>query len=238
MHRGGSDIQIPFCVNAGTSTGAAHTLEVDGVQLSFGEKHVLQSVYLKVRTGCVTGLLGRNGSGKSCLMRIAHGSLDIPNKSVRIDGKWVARAYEHGVMYAPQHGFVLGGRLVENVLRDYGLDFENFLARFPTMEPHRSSPTVILSGGERRILEVFIVLASPWSRFCLLDEPFSQVSPLHTGVLKAMMKEAARDGKGILISDHLYRDVCGIAADLYLISDRATRRVDSPDDLHKYGYIR
>ena len=129
--------------------GAAHTLEVDGVQLSFGEKHILQSVYLKVQTGCVTGLLGRNGSGKSCLMRIAHGSLDIPNKSVRIDGDWVAHAYEHGVMYAPQHGFVPGGRLVENILRDYGLDFESLITRFPAMEPFRSSPTAILSGGER-----------------------------------------------------------------------------------------
>ncbi len=228
MHGGGSDIQSPVI----------HTLEVDGVQLSFGDKHVLQSVWLKVAAGRVTGLLGRNGSGKSCLMRIMHGSLDIPDKSVRIDGKWVARAYEHGVMYAPQHGFIPGGRLVRNALRDYGLDFESLLARFPAMRPHSSSPVAVLSGGERRILEVFIVLASPWARFCLLDEPFSQVSPLHAGILKAIIGEAALSGKGILISDHLYRDVCEISGDLYIIATRATRPVSSPDDLRKYGYIK
>ncbi len=230
MHGGGGDIQPVL----------THTLEIDGVQLSFGGRPVLQSVYVSVAAGRVTGLLGRNGSGKSCLMRLMHGSFDIPDKSVRIDGRWVARACEHGVMYAPQHGFIPRGRLVRNALRDYGLGFECFADAFPAMERHRDSPVATLSGGERRILEVFIVLSSPWSRFCLLDEPFSQVSPLHAGVLKELIVRTARDGgkrKGILVSDHLYRDVCEIADDLYLIADRSTRPVVSPDDLRKYGYI-
>jgi ABC-type lipopolysaccharide export system ATPase subunit len=214
------------------------TLEVDGVQLSFGERSVLQSIYLKVSTGCVTGLLGRNGCGKSCLMRIIHGTLDAPGKSVRIDGRWIERGYEHGVMYALQHGFAPAGRLAGNVLKDYGLDFESLVNVFPAMKPHRYSPVAILSGGERRILEVFVVLASPWSRFCLLDEPFSQVSPLHATVLKEMIGEAARAGKGILVSDHLYRDVWAISDNLYIIADRATRPVTSPDDLRKFGYIK
>lgn len=215
-----------------------HTLEVDGVQLSFGGRHILGSVYLKVSTGRVAGLLGRNGSGKSCLMRIIHGSLDIPDKSVRIDGRWVAHAYRHGVMYAPQHGFTPGGRVVQNVLRDYGVDFESFAERFPAMERHRHSPVAILSGGERRILEVFTVLASSWSRFCLLDEPFSQVSPLHAGVLKNLIGEAARAGKGVLVSDHLWRDICEVSDDVYMIAARAVRPVLSHEDLRKFGYIR
>jgi ABC-type lipopolysaccharide export system ATPase subunit len=214
------------------------TLEVDGVQLSFGERSVLQSVYLKVSAGRVTGLLGRNGCGKSCLMQIIHGTLDAPGKSVRIDGEWVERGYRHGVTYVPQHGFVPAGRLVANVLRDYDLDFDRLTEVFPAMKPLRHSPVATLSGGERRILEVFTVLASPWSRFGLLDEPFSQVSPLHAGVLKTMIADAARGGKGILVSDHLYRDVCEIAADLYLIAGCATRPVTTPSDLQKFGYIK
>jgi ABC-type multidrug transport system ATPase subunit len=215
-----------------------HTFEVDGVRLSFAGREILGSVYLRVAAGGVTALMGRNGSGKSCLMRIMYGSLDIPDKSVRIDGKWVARAYEHGVMYAPQHGFVPSGRLVPNVLRDYGLDFESLIERFPSMEPHHHSPVATLSGGERRVLELFTVLASPGSRFCLLDEPFAQVSPLGVGVLKALIGEAARAGKGILISDHLWRDVSEISDDIYVIADRTVRRVSSPDELRRYGYIR
>ena len=52
-----------------------HTLSIDSVELQFGDRHILQGVYLGVRTGEVVGLLGRNGSGKTCLMKIIYGSL-------------------------------------------------------------------------------------------------------------------------------------------------------------------
>lgn len=62
-----------------------HTLEVDSVILEFDSKRILQDVYLKSETGKITGLLGRNGTGKSCLMNIIYGVL-IPNdKSVRLN---------------------------------------------------------------------------------------------------------------------------------------------------------
>ena len=47
-----------------------NTLEVDSVILDFGSRRILQDVYLKSETGKITGLLGGNGSGKSCLMKI------------------------------------------------------------------------------------------------------------------------------------------------------------------------
>lgn len=220
------------------SSGVAHTLEVDGVKLSFGERRILESVYLKVDSNRVTGLLGRNGCGKSCLMQIMHGTLNAPDSSVRIDGQRVTHAYQHGVMYAPQHTFIPGGRRVGNVLKDYNLDFGSLVVAFPAMKTLRLERVSTLSGGERRILEVFIVLSSPQLRFCLLDEPFSQVSPLHAEVLKAMIDNAAHAGKGILVSDHLYRDVCEISDDLYIIADLATHHIALPKELQRYGYIK
>ncbi|GAA4434446.1 hypothetical protein GCM10023091_09420 [Ravibacter arvi] len=50
-----------------------HILEVDGVFLTFGLKKILQRVYLKAETGKVTGLLGRNGTGKSSLLKVIYG---------------------------------------------------------------------------------------------------------------------------------------------------------------------
>ncbi len=225
-----------------------HTLEVDGVQLVFAGKRVLQGVYLKLETGRVTGLLGRNGSGKSSLMRIIHGSLGggrnvfgsvSVERSVRVDGRWVEFAYKHGVAFVPQHGFIPGGRRVRGVMKDYGLAFDHLVSLFPAFENHYSRRVGTLSGGECKILEVYTALAMPDARFCLLDEPFSQVSPLHTGVIKTMIAEAVRtNGKGILVSDHLYCDVCATSDDLYIIRDGTTYPVSSLDDLRKYGYIK
>ena len=52
-----------------------HILEIDSVELSFGDRRILSGVYLAVETGGVTAVLGRNGCGKSCLMKILCGSL-------------------------------------------------------------------------------------------------------------------------------------------------------------------
>ena len=53
-----------------------NVLEFDSLYLEFGPKRVLSSIYMKCETGKITALLGRNGSGKSCLMKIVFGALD------------------------------------------------------------------------------------------------------------------------------------------------------------------
>ena len=61
-----------------------HKLEADGIQLAFDERNILTDIYIKCQTGKITGLLGRNGQGKSCLMEIIYGTRPA-DKSVRID---------------------------------------------------------------------------------------------------------------------------------------------------------
>ena len=60
-----------------------HILEIDSVELSFGDRRILSGVYLAVETGGVTAVLGRNGCGKSCLMKILCGSLRADFRSMR-----------------------------------------------------------------------------------------------------------------------------------------------------------
>ena len=85
-----------------------HILEIDSVELSFGDRVILSSVYLAVETGGATALLGRNGSGKSCLMKILCGALRPGFRSMRIDGKWYDRFGSSQVRYLPQQGFTHG----------------------------------------------------------------------------------------------------------------------------------
>lgn len=165
-----------------------------------------------------------------------YGSRNIPCKSVRIDGKWVEHGYKHGVMYAPQHDFILLSRLLKNIVKDYKVDFDNLVSRFPIMEKYYSMPAAVLSEGERRIFEIWLILASD-ALFCLLDEPFSQVSPLHIEVIKTMIEEEKKT-KGIVLSDHMYRDVAAVSDEVYVIENGTTYLTKSPDDMRKYGYIK
>ena len=101
-----------------------HTLEISGMRLLFGERLILSDVYLKIETGDAIGLLGRNGAGKSCLMRGAYGTLKC-EKSVIADDTSVYEAYKQpGLMrYLPQHHFYSETTYIET-------DFSRFRCRF------------------------------------------------------------------------------------------------------------
>src|SRR5476649_2059644 len=105
-------------------------LEADGIELSFGLRKILSDVYLKCETGMITGLLGRNGQGKSCLMNILLGNLNTNANSVRFDGNVVNDAGKRPdlLLYLPQFNFIPKALKVKQVLDDFQLayaDFEN-----------------------------------------------------------------------------------------------------------------
>ena len=84
-----------------------HILETDSIQLAFNGRKILSDIYLKCETGTITGLLGRNGQGKSCLMQIIFGSLNC-EKSVRIDNlsQKNISGFHNMLLYLPQFNFI------------------------------------------------------------------------------------------------------------------------------------
>ena len=89
--------------------------------------------------------------------------------------------------------------------------------------------------GEQRILECFIILRSP-ARFILLDEPFSQIAPLHVATLQTLIRQE-KATKGILLTDHMYRHVTGIADRLYVMADGQAYPCENDEDLVRRGYL-
>jgi ABC-type lipopolysaccharide export system ATPase subunit len=214
-----------------------HTLEVDSVILEFGDKRVLQDVYLKCETGKVTGLLGRNGTGKSCLMNIIYGKLSPTNKSIRLDGKVVLSGFSKPeyFRYLTQFHFLPKSLSIKRIFQDFKLDLSEFANYFPTIEKYYKTPLRKLSGGERRIIEIYTILVAD-TKFCMLDEPFSQVMPVHVDTIKSIINQE-RQNKGIIITDHLYRHIIDVCDDLYLIKDGKTHLTGGVFDLERLGYL-
>lgn len=215
-----------------------HILEVDSVILEFGDKRVLQDVYLKCETNHITGLLGRNGSGKSCLMNIMDGKLRPLNGSVRLNKKVLLSTTRkpEDLMYLPQFEFIPRFLKLKRIFKDFNLDFSAFAHQFPEFEKHFTSTIGLLSGGERRIVEIYIIVYSE-AKFCLLDEPFSHIMPLHIDRIKKLIKlESAQ--KGILITDHLYEHIVDICDEIYLIKDGKTYLIGELDDIESFGYAK
>lgn len=213
-------------------------LEIDSVLLEFGSKRILKDVYLKSETGKVTGVLGRNGTGKSCLMKILFGELIPSDKSIRINGKALITSNRSpkDLRYLPQKRFVPNSLTIERVFNDFKLYFADLIYNFPELEKFYKSKLINLSGGERRIIEIYTILVSQ-TKFSMLDEPFSQVMPIHIDSIKKLILRE-KENKGIIITDHMYQHIIDICDDLYVINNEKTYLTRSIEDLETLGYAR
>lgn len=214
-----------------------HSLEVDSIILEFDTKRVLQDVYLKNETGKTTGLLGRNGAGKTCLMKIIYGELKTSNKSIRLDGKTIFNGYRNPdtLRYLPQFYFIPQNLKIKRIFKDFKLDFSRFIEYFPEFGKYYNSKVKSLSCGECRILEIYSILVSK-TMFCMLDEPFSRVMPVHVDTLKSIITEEKKN-KGIIITDHLYKHIIDICDHIYVLTNGKTYLTKDKNDLIELGYI-
>jgi ABC-type lipopolysaccharide export system ATPase subunit len=214
-----------------------HRLDIDSVELNFGERDILQGAYIGVQTGEVVGLLGRNGSGKTCLMRIIFGTLPCRYRTLRIDDVYTTQAYlKPGLIrYAPQFEYILNHLKMNTVFEQNGLDPADFFSIFPEMELCRGQRIGTLSGGERRIVEIYTVLAAP-VKFALLDEPFSLVMPLHIQRIKDLIHRE-KANKGIIVTDHMYRHILEVSDRVYVLANKSSILVKKEEDLQRLGYI-
>ena len=214
-----------------------HKLIVDSVVVRFGQKTVLSGGYIMSETGMVTGLLGRNGAGKSCMFRALMGGLQVENVMVSIDGKPVDRSViGRSIKYLPQGRLIPEGMKLQRAFDYYGVNYWSFVNRVPKYSRYHDSPLYDLSGGEARLAELYLILMSD-ALFYILDEPFSQVDPVSIDVVKGLIRERAA-GHGIIITDHNYEAISSVTDNLFVISDGYTSPVQCRDDLVRHGYLR
>jgi ABC-type branched-subunit amino acid transport system ATPase component len=212
-------------------------LEFDGIQFGFGERQLLSGIYVKCEKGKVTGLLGRNGTGKSTLLKIVFGALAVEISSVRIDKASIMfPAFRSAkIAYLPQDSFIPSDLTLRKILALYKIDTKKITDHFPELRDRLDFQSAELSGGSLRLFEVLLILNSN-APFCLLDEPFTGLSPALVERLQIVIAlEKLR--KGILITDHLYRQVMQLSDELYLLTDGKTYHIQNQEELVQRGYL-
>ena len=214
-----------------------HKLIVDSVVVRFGQKTVLSGGYITSETGMVTGLLGRNGAGKSCMFRALMGGLKVENVMVSIDEKPIDRqTIGRYIKYLPQGRLIPEEMQLHRAFDLYGVNYWTFVNRVPKYSRLYDSPVYELSGGEARLAELYLVLLSD-APFYILDEPFTQVDPVSIDQVKALIRERSKN-HGIIVTDHNYDAISSIADNLFVIADGYTSPVHCREDLVRHGYLR
>jgi ABC-type lipopolysaccharide export system ATPase subunit len=215
-----------------------YLLEVDSINKSYNGKIILSNVYLKCEINNIVGVFGRNGSGKSTLLKIIFGVLPAENKFIRINGIVENEAYKirDGISYLNQDNFI---PFHFSVLKAIKLTIdktkiEEFI-NDDLIRKNLRNRISSLSGGESKYLHVKIVLFSN-TKFCLLDEPYSGVSPIIVEKINNLILEQSKT-KGIIITDHNYQSLLKVANKFFLLKDGSGYHLKDKEELIQHGYL-
>lgn len=225
-------------------------LAAHSVEKSFGPRKVVRGASLFVRRGEAVGLLGPNGAGKTTIFYMITGLIKADKGKIELDGNDVTPLpmYQRarlGIGYLPQEASIFRGLNVEENIRSVlevvepdakrrERDLDALLDEF-NITRLRKSPSIALSGGERRRVEIARALASRPS-YMLLDEPFAGIDPIAVGDIQALVRHLTYRGIGVLITDHNVRETLGLTDRAYIIysgevlmEGRAEDIVNNPD---------
>jgi len=216
-----------------------------GLEKSFGGRKVVRGPSVYVRRGEAVGLLGPNGAGKTTVFYMITGLIKPDRGRVELDGYDVTRLpmYQRarlGIGYLPQEASIFRGLSVEDNIRAVlevtepnrrrrEADLDGLLAEFG-LTKLRKSPTIALSGGERRRCEIARALATR-PNYMLLDEPFAGIDPIAVGDIKALVRHLTNRGIGVLITDHNVRETLALTDRAYIIYSGEVLREGRANDI-------
>ena len=220
-------------------------LAVHGVEKSFVGRKVVKGVSFYVRKGEAVGLLGPNGAGKTTVFYMVTGLIKADEGRIELDGHDVTKLpmYQRarlGIGYLPQEASIFRGLTVEDNIRSVlevvepdkkrrARDLDSLLEEF-NIARLRKTPSIALSGGERRRCEIARALATRPS-YMLLDEPFAGIDPIAVGDIQSLVRHLTNRGIGVLITDHNVRETLGLTDRAYIIYSGEVLMEGRPDEI-------
>ncbi|MFN3737648.1 ABC transporter ATP-binding protein [Hydrogenophaga sp.] len=199
-------------------------LELKGVHAHYGLSHVLQGIDLRVGQGEIIGLFGRNGVGKTTVIKtiagwVAPSSGQVLFEGERLDGIGADRICRRGIGLVPEDRRIFPGLTVEENLRlgqmqcpsrqraESRRRLDEIYQRFPRLAERRRQMGTTLSGGEQQMLAIARVLAGA-PRLLLIDEPTEGLAPIIVDELFELIAALAREGTPIvLVEQNVHRAI-------------------------------
>jgi urea transport system ATP-binding protein len=202
-------------------------LSISGLDVAYGQSQVLWSVDLDVRAGELVCLMGRNGVGKTTLLKTTIGLLPARGGRVTFDGSdittWSAdRRARAGVGYVPQGREIFPHLSVEENLRmallgcGRAASLDEPLTLFPALKPLLARKGGVLSGGEQQMLAIGRALLTK-PKLLMLDEPTEGIQPSIILEIEEALRRIKAELKLAVLLVEQYLDFAERLADKYVI---------------------
>ncbi len=219
-------------------------LVINKISKTYGNKDVIRDISISIKRGEIVGLLGPNGAGKTTSFYVIVGLVKPDRGSIYLDKTEISNLpiYKRGKMgisYLPQEASIFRGmnvednlmsiiETIENDKNKHEIILQNLLNEFD-INHVRKSKSIVLSGGERRRLEIARTLASN-PKYLLLDEPLTGIDPVSIEEIKIIINKLKKKNIGVLITDHNVRETLKIVDKVYIVNEGAIFFEGSPAD--------
>ena len=219
-------------------------LVINKISKTYGNKKIVRDISINIKRGEVVGLLGPNGAGKTSTFYMIVGLVKPDSGSIILDKVDITKSPiylrgKKGIAYLPQEPSIFRGMTVEdNILsiieivekdkNKHQIILQGLLNEF-NINHVKKSKSIVLSGGERRRLEIARTLASK-PKFLLLDEPLTGIDPVSIEEIKTIIKSLTKKNIGVLITDHNVRETLKIVDKVYIVNEGGIYFEGSPRD--------
>jgi branched-chain amino acid transport system ATP-binding protein len=233
-------------------------LRLNDVHAGYGATPILFGVSLEVRAGEAVALLGKNGMGKTTLMKTAMGFLKPWRGTIEFDGVDLTRLAPHdiarlGIGLVPENRRIFPGLTVRENL-ELGLSaaatrsgavrrqrFDEVFQHFPRLRERVDQPGRTLSGGEQQMLAIARVMMAG-AKLILMDEPTQGLAPVFIRHIRDMVGELKRLGMTVLLVEQNARVALSVCDRGYvmekgtIVFEASSRELrDSPVTREKLG---
>jgi branched-chain amino acid transport system ATP-binding protein len=230
-------------------------LKIDDLHVHYGLSHVIQGISLEAKPGEVVGIFGRNGVGKTTLMKAIAGWVKPSGGGIALNGQSFSgltpdRICRHGVGFVPEDRRIFPGLSVEENLK-LGLmqrldrsrasdraTVQSIYDRFPRLAERRRQTGTTLSGGEQQMLAMArVMIGAP--RLVLIDEPSEGLAPMIVADIFDIISEMKAAGMIVLLVEQNLSGALAVSDRFYAIERGAviiagqTREENARQDLMK-----
>ncbi len=186
-------------------------LECVNVNKSFGNKEILKNVNLTIPRGKIIGLLGKNGMGKTTLIKLINDLLTPTSGEVLVNGKKVGIESKKIISYLPERTYLDKSMSVDQVIEFFTEFYDNFDAEkarklLKDLDLDTSLKLSKMSKGMQEKVQLVLVMSRK-SDLYILDEPLGGVDPATRDYILDTILTNFNEGSSVIISTHLISDI-------------------------------
>ena len=210
-------------------------LEIKNLYKNYGEKQVLNNITLTVPRGKIIGLLGKNGTGKTTLIKLINGLLTPTEGEIIFEGEKIGPQSKLNIAYLPERTYLDKSMTINETLKFFKEFYTNFdidkaKDLLKKLDLDENQKIIKMSKGMQEKVQLVLVMSRKADLY-ILDEPLGGVDPATRDYILDTILTNFNEGASIIISTHLISDIERILDEVIFIDKGEIKLISDADEL-------